>query len=340
MNQFEKRNVLDRIQESFLHIFNTQWKANITPFFILYGLNFLGGVIFTVLWVLIMIPFLRWADFQSFDGIVYSSSVIFLFLLVCTLFYWIVNNLSAITAYLIAKKWNDPFSPFDLIEEAYSHLKKALKFDGYYYSFSAIVFFILFLLFFPIFRDQIWEIRSYWMTVHKEYDIIFLWLKVLFSWALLCIIFALFSLWYSTRYFTQKPGFVLGTSTAFSDFIQWRQITNGYFWTLLGNWLVLFLILTFASSLFQQVLSVFSSWSSPVSSFESEKTTDYGALFFTTFLSTITQSSAIVTILVSSLISYLTNIFRGVFSYVLWKDLTTEFVPPEISKHISDEKKW
>ena len=72
-----------------------------------------------------------------------------------TLFYWITGNLTTICSYLVVRKKGIAFQPMEIIREATTYLKRALRFDGYYYSILSVILFVLFLLCLPFLRGMI-----------------------------------------------------------------------------------------------------------------------------------------------------------------------------------------
>ena len=72
-------------------------------------------------------------------------------------FYWITGNLSAITTFLIFQKTEQkqPFDTKSILLEAKTYIPAALRFDGYYYSITALVLFVCFLIVFPGLRESI-----------------------------------------------------------------------------------------------------------------------------------------------------------------------------------------
>ena len=323
MRKFDTRSVLDRLDTTFKSLFNTHWKMNLSPFLIILVINIIGWVISAILVPLVL--FLASFSLSStIEKIVIVSILGTIFIFWVTLFYWITGNLATITTYLVMRKQGTNFQAMDILREAKSYIPSALKFDGYYYSVFALVVFILFLVLFPSIQGDMSQI--FWMlSTQPDYQALG---KMILQFLSITIlvggIFFGFSIWFSTRYAPAKPGFVLEQKGELRDFMEWQRITNGNFWNILGNMMVLSLVLSvviwlwnsFFGGFFSSTPSLNTGWSTP-------ENMDDVIKYLPNILSMIAPWPIGGSMIVWLIINTLAGIFRNGFSYTLYQELST-----------------
>jgi len=127
MNLFTSRNVLDRLEDTFKRIFNSNWKSIFPPFLILLAVNIAGGILSAILIPLFLfLGALLGTSTLSKTGIIIFLALILIIGVVT--FYWITGNLAAITTYLIFQKQEkkETFTPTGILLEAKKYLPHAL----------------------------------------------------------------------------------------------------------------------------------------------------------------------------------------------------------------------
>lgn len=155
MNQFSSRNVLDRLEDTFKRIFNSNWKSIFPPFLIILAVNIAGGILSVIL-----VPLFLFLGATIGTSILSKTFIIVLLALIIILgvvtFYWITGNLAAITTYLIFQKQEkkETFTPISILLEAKKYLPHALGFDGYFYIALALVIVVLFMFLFPSLQEN------------------------------------------------------------------------------------------------------------------------------------------------------------------------------------------
>lgn len=166
------------------------------------------------------------------------GSILLVFLLSVVTFYWIMGNLSAITTFLIFQKAErkQSFNTKEILLEAKTYIPAALRFDGYYYSITAIVLFVCFLILFPGLRESINGI------IRKD-DISPIIVGTMASIFGVGLLYLFFSVWFSTRYMPAKPGFILEQKRSLHDFSEGKSITIGNFWNILGNLILISIVI-------------------------------------------------------------------------------------------------
>ncbi len=330
---FESRNVLDRLEITYKEIFNANWKSNISPFLILLAVNIAWGILSTItLPSLLILGSMTMGS--SFEKWVIIGVISFIFILGITLFYWITGNLATISTYLIFEKQEQrvPFRGMEILREAKAYLPSALKFDGYYYSILAGVIFVIFLMLFPFIRDHIgplsqMESKDYYSSTFWEPFIQFALIMIL-AWG----VYFIFALWFSTRYFPTKPGFVLGKSWTFDRFQEGKLLTQRQFWKILGNMIVLSIVISVISWIWNNFIggSLFGGSTLPTEWLTWANMDDL-MKNLPQLLSFISPWQVGWGMIISLIASTLTNLFRNGFSYILWKDLSTSMFQSTIS---------
>ncbi len=333
MTLFESRNVLDRLEITYKEIFNANWKSNISPFLILLAVNIAWGILSTItLPSLLILGSMTMGS--SFEKWVIIGVISFIFILGITLFYWITGNLATISTYLIFEKQEQrvPFRGMEILREAKAYLPSALKFDGYYYSILAGVIFVIFLMLFPFIRDHIgplsqMESKDYYSSTFWEPFIQFALIMIL-AWG----VYFIFALWFSTRYFPTKPGFVLGKSWTFDRFQEGKLLTQRQFWKILGNMIVLSIVISVASWIWNNFIggSLFGGPTIPTEWLNWANIDEF-MKNLPKILSFISPWQVGWGMIISLIASTLTNLFRNGFSYILWKDLSTSMFQSTIS---------
>ncbi len=325
MTLFESRNVLDRLETTWKGIFNANWKANISPFLILLLVNIAWGVIASII-----VPLTLFIWSMGMNSVLGKGIIVTLLLLILivsiAIFYWITGNLATISTYLIFEKQEQrvSFRAMEILREAKTYLPSALKFDGYYYSILAGVIFVIFLMLFPFIREYIgpffqMESKDFYSSTFWEPSLQFA-LVMILAWGA----YFIFALWFSTRYFPTKPGFVLRKSGNYDTFSKGKLLTQGQFWNILGNMIVLSIVISVASWIWNNFIggSLFGG-PSIATEWLTWANTDEFMKNLPQILSFISPWQVGWGMIISLIASTMTNLFRNGFSYVLWKDLST-----------------
>ncbi len=334
MSRFDTRNVLDRLQDTFLAIFNAEWKKNLAPFLILLGINIVWGMMIWLLIPLVLIP-MGLIGWWGTGNIILMILIVFILVVLIALFYWITGNIATISSYLIVRKKGIAFQPMELLYEAKTYLGRSLRFDGYYYSFLAVVLFVIFLISMPFLKDHIRQMVELSMGSMDYSALAGELIGVGLIFWLFAIVFWIFSVWFSTKYFTNKPWFILEGWQHLDDFTALGSLIFGNFWNVLGNMIVLGIILSVTWNTLTSLLSgvIGSGWSGiDLSSMKSwDENTDMAALL-PKILAAMTPWSLWGGMVIWLLVGTLTNLYRNTFSYILWNDLRTDTDIPEVPK--------
>lgn len=328
MNYFSTKNFFDRLEATWRALAVENWKWHIIPFLIILGINIAAGMIFAVIIPLMVLGI----GFSSMNGT--EKIVWWIFLGVCAIigvgvFYWITSNLTAITTYCMIEKdeRRESYTPRSILMDAWGYIRHALLFDGYYYSAVALVVFVLFLLIFPVFQSSFWLIFGGLKTgilpdsisSWSSWDTLISFIGYFF---LVLVVFIIFSMWFSVRYFTAKPGYILTKGESLPAFMDGKKISQGYFWEILGNIIAVWIIVSLITSLLNGFGGSASTPFLGTDTMHQLQDGDINALM-STLLTLVSPPPQSVGMILSILVGMCATVFRHGFSYILWRDLTT-----------------